>query len=811
VGVDPRASYRVQLHAGFDFDAAAGIVDYLARLGVSHLYSSPILQAAPGSMHGYDVVDPTVVNVELGGEAGRSRLVKKLADHGLGYVLDIVPNHMSTASSNPWWWDLLRLGPESPTASFFDIDWSPPETRLRGRVLLPVLGDHVGRVVESGDLRLEGEILRYFDRELPVRPGSESIGSLQTLLDHQHYRLAWWRAGSDDLNYRRFFDIDDLVGIRVERDEVFEATHARILEWVAEGSVDGLRVDHPDGLRRPARYLERLREAAPEAWIVVEKILEPGETLRPWPVDGTTGYDFGERVGALFVDASAEPAFTALQGELTGDRRGWEAVVDESKRDVLRSVLRADVRRIARRFLEVCEAHPRWRDFTEPRLTDAIVELLVAFDVYRSYVDEDGRPDPADSRVIARALEAARSARPELGGELFDFIGGVLLGELDEEVTPKPTVEARMQLQQLTGPVMAKGVEDTALYRHLRFVALNEVGGAPDRFGLESARPFHAECRRIQSHWPRTMLGLSSHDSKRSEDVRARLYVLSEMPERWGACVRRWISRNGSHRRGPELPDRGTEYLIYQTLVGAWPISLDRALAYFEKAAREAKRRTSWTEPDPAYDEALAAFVKSLYCDEAFVGELEALVEEIREPGRVNSLAQKLLQLTTPGVPDLYQGSELWDLSLVDPDNRRPVDYALRRRLLEELSDLDPEQIWARVDEGLPKLWIVSRALASRAERPEAFGPRGAYEPLDASGSAADHVVAFVRGGEILAVAPRLVLGLRRRGGFGDTTLDLPAGRWRDVFTGDRHDAGTVALTELLGRLPLALLIKEET
>lgn len=805
--IEPRASYRLQLHADFDLDEAAGIVDYLARLGISHVYTSPCLQAMPGSLHGYDVVDPTRVSPELGGEAGRTRLCAALEASGLGLLVDIVPNHMAASSANPWWWDVLAQGARSPFARFFDIDWDPPEPRLRGRILLPVLGDHIGREIESGDLRQSGDEIAYYDHRFPLRRDAGRDGDLLALLERQHYRLAWWRSAAHDQSYRRFFDIDTLVGLRVEDPEVFAATHERILAWVEEGSVDGLRVDHPDGLRRPAEYLERLRVAAPEAWILVEKILEHDETLRPsWPVDGTTGYEFVARVGSLFVDASTEKAWTELYHELTGEPVDYDAVVERAKRDVLTRVLAADVRRVTHRFIAVCEAHPHWRDFTRPLLAEAITEVVVAFDVYRSYVAEDGALEEVDLAVITRAVARARSRRPDLDADLFSFVASVLLGEIKGPVAR----EARMQLQQLTGPATAKGIEDTTFYRYLRFVALNEVGGAPDRFGLAQLGEFHEWAGSIQQHWPRTMLALSTHDTKRSEDVRARLYVLSEMPERWAATLREWTRRHESYRRGPARPDRNTEYLLYQTLVGAAPLSRERALAYMEKASREAKVHTSWTDPDPEYDEALRAFVESLYDDARFGAELEALVGDLVEPGRITSLAQKLVQLTAPGVPDVYQGSELWDLSLVDPDNRRPVDYALRRRLLDELPGLDTADIASRNEAGLPKLWVIRQALALRRAQPAAYGPGGRYRPLYATGSAADHVVAFVRGEEAITVVPRLVFGLSERGGFQETRIELPPGRWRDVLSGRSHPGGEVGMDTLLESFPVALLAKEE-
>jgi len=806
--IEPRASYRVQLRDDFGFAAAAGIVDYLAELGVSHLYSSPCLQAVPGSTHGYDVVDPERVSAGLGGESGRKRLCEALDREGLGQLLDIVPNHMATHAANRWWWDVLAKGVKSPHARFFDIDWDPPEARLRGRILLPVLGDHIGREIASGALRRAESEVVYHEHRFPIRSDLVGETDLQALLDAQHYRLARWHMAEHDLNYRRFFDIDTLVGIRVEDPEVFATTHAKIRDWLSDGSIDGLRVDHPDGMRRPAEYLERLRRVAPRAWILVEKILAADEPLRAWPVDGTTGYDFIQRVGALFVDASTEAAWTGLYHELTGEPAAYDAVVDRAKRDVLAALLASDVRRVADRFVAVCESHPNWRDFTRARLTDAITETVVAFDVYRSYAVEDGEPDEADAGVIARATDRAKRRRPDLEVDLFELVRAVLLGELEGPEAG----EARVQLQQLTVSATAKGVEDTAFYRYLRFAALNEVGGAPDRFGDADVSGFHDWASGIQTRWPRTMLSLSTHDSKRSEDVRARLHALSEMPEQWTTLVRRWMARHERHRRAEDRPDRNMEYLLYQMLVGAAPISRERAVAYMEKASREAKVHTSWRDPDPDYDAALRRFVEALYDDEPFLTELAALVRDLEGPGRVTSLAQKLVQLTAPGVPDLYQGTELWNLRLVDPDNRVPIDFERRRRMLAELRGIDVAKLSAleEDDQGWSKLWLVHRALGLRQRRPAAFGPDGAYRPLYATGTAADHVIAFVRRDEIITIVPRLAVGLAKRGGFRDTRLELPAGRWLDVLCDRTYASGPAEVGELLSAFPVALLAREE-
>jgi (1->4)-alpha-D-glucan 1-alpha-D-glucosylmutase len=809
----PRATYRVQLTPGFGFDAAGAIADYLAALGVSHLYASPYLQAAPGSAHGYDVVDPGRPNEELGGEVGHRRLCGALAAAGLGQVLDIVPNHMAAVPQNRWWWDVLEHGRASPYADHFDIDWDPPEPRLRGRVLVPILGDHYGRALEAGELRLVREgaapTVRYHDHALPVAAGSLDAASagdlepdaLDALLQRQHYRVAFWRTAAQDLNYRRFFDITTMIALRAERPEVFRDTHRRVLQWVAEGLVDGLRVDHPDGLRDPAGYLRRLAEASGGRWIVVEKILEPGERLPDdWPVAGTSGYDFLNVVNALLVDPAGERPLTELYVELTGRDPDYGALVLARKRRALEELLGADLNRLAARFVAVCERHRRHRDHTRPELREAVREAIAELGVYRTYVvPEEGRVALADEAYVRHAIAAAAARRPDLEDALA-FLGDLLL----LRVPGAGAAEADLvtAFQQLSGPAMAKGVEDSAFYAYNRLVSLNEVGGDPGRFGI-TVDEFHRACAEAQERWPTAMLASSTHDTKRSEDVRARISLLSEIPEAWGAAARRWMARNEVHKRDG-MPDRDMEYLLYQTLVGAWPLTRERALAYAGKAAREAKTHTSWLDPDAAYEAALAHFVASLLDDGGFAEELRAFVEPLVGPGRVSSLAATLIRLTAPGVPDIYQGNELWDLSLVDPDNRRPVDFDLRRRLLAELDGLGPEQALERADEGVPKLLVVQRALALRARRPDAFGPDADYAPLPVVGEHADRVVAFARSGAAVTVVPRLVLGLRA--GWQGTWVELPAGRWRNTLTGEEGEGGKRELAGLLARFPVALL-----
>ena len=797
----PRATYRVQLHAGFTLDDAASIVPYLDELGISHLYTSPLLQAAPGSTHGYDVVDHGRVNDELGGAAAFRRLTDALRAHDMGLVLDAVPNHMAISGElNRQWWDVLELGQASRYATWFDVDLTA------GQVLLPVLaadGGDVVRLVRDG----ERVVVEHAGRRFPLDPGTLASDApdewlahlnadadrLAALLARQHYRLVSWLAARDRLNYRRFFDINDLIGLRVEDEDVFAETHRLMLGWVGEGLVHGLRIDHPDGLHDPAGYLARLRAAAPDAWIVVEKILGADERLpRDWRVDGTTGYGFANLATGLLVDPGGEPGMSATWARVADAGPAWESIVTEARLEALTTALGSDVNRLAERFAALGGASP-------DHARDVLREVAARLPVYRTYVTAAPHHVTAeDGRLIEAAVSGARAARPDLDPELFERLGRILRLEVDDDRAG----ELAMRFQQLTPAAMAKGVEDTAFYRHHRLLALNEVGGDPGRFGTSPAA-FHRAMEDAQASWPTTMLALSTHDTKRSADVRARLALLSEDPDAWRETAERLHRASAAHRTGDDQPTDADAYLFVQTIVGAWPIDANRAAAYLEKASREARLHTSWTDPNPAYDAALAHFVHGVLADPAFVDLVEATVAPLVDPGRRAALAQLALQLTAPGVPDVYQGSELWDLSLVDPDNRRPVDYALRRRLLAEGQRLSPEEAWARRDEGLAKLWLIRRALELRARREAAFGASSTYEPLDAHGELADAVVAFVRGGDVVTVVPRL----RRRVeevGWESTGIQLPVGRWT-ALDGADHD-GSVKLTELLAPFPVAIL-----
>ncbi|MGW4153830.1 malto-oligosyltrehalose synthase [Micromonospora chersina] len=752
----PRSTYRVQVRPGFDLDATAGLTGYLADLGVTHLYSAPLLTATPGSQHGYDVVDHRAVNPELGGEGGRQRLVRALRAAGLGLVVDIVPNHAGVArpAANPAWWDVLRRGRSSAYADWFDIDWD------RGRLLLPVLADTPDAL---DDLKVVDGELRYHEHRFPIADGTGD-GAPREVHDRQHYELVNWRRGDTELTYRRFFAVSDLAGLRVEDPEVFRATHAEILRWAAAGDLDGIRVDHPDGLRDPAGHLARLRAAAPGAWLVVEKILEYGEELPDWPVDGTTGYDALAAACGLFVDPDAEADFTALDGRVTGRHTSWEDLTHDTKLAAATRLLAAELNRLAALVPELPAEQVR----------AALAELAACFPVYRGY-------PPEGTRHLAAARAEAGRRRPDLTAVL-------------DAVTARlrdPDHELAARFPQLSGAVMAKGVEDTAYYRWSRFVALNEVGGSPAHFGVAPAE-FHRFAAARQVRWPASMTTLSTHDTKRGEDVRARLAVLSELPGRWAERVADWMSR-------APLADPAFAHLLWQTAVGAWPIERERLHAYAEKAAREASASTSWADPDPAFEHELHALVDRMYDDPELHAQLTAFADEITPAGWSNSLGQKLVQLAMPGVPDTYQGTELWENSLVDPDNRRPVDFAVRRDLL---ARLDAGWRPAVAADGAAKLLVVSRTLRLRRDRPELFT---GYRPVPAHGPAGAHAVAFDRGGAV-AVATRLPLRLARSGGWGDTTLAISGNSVTDVFTGRVYSGSELLMHDLLSTYPVALL-----
>jgi (1->4)-alpha-D-glucan 1-alpha-D-glucosylmutase len=817
-----RSTYRVQLHAGFGFDDLAAIAPYLAELGVSHVYCSPYLKAGRGSTHGYDVLAHDQINDELGGPAGHERMCAALDAAGLGQILDIVPNHMAISSpENRWWWDVLKNGQSSRFASFFDIDWDPPESKLRRTILMPILGDHYGRVLKRNELTvrmLDGDpVIAYYDNLAPLSPASvekflgdaddgaiarvnSDVDALHELLEAQHYRLAYWRTASTELDYRRFFDINTLVALRQEEPHVFDATHELVLGLVRRGNVHGLRVDHVDGLRDPGGYLAKLRHEIGDGYLIVEKILEPGEELPPaWPVEGTTGYDFLNLAAGLFVDAEAEAALTKTYSEFTSEAAGYEDMVVDKKLLVESELLASDVERLVSLFVDVCEATRDYRDYTRVDLRDVLREALAAFPVYRTYVTAASAATPSDEGYVDAALGLVAERRPDIDGDLLGLLRDVLL----MRHAGAAATELSLRFQQTSGPVMAKGVEDTTFYNFNRLVSLNEVGGHPGSIGT-SLDEWHSANEKAQARRPLAMLATSTHDTKRSEDVRARINLLSEIPEEWALAVARWSAINERHRRDG-MPDRNVEYLLYQTLVGAWPIDVERVVQYVEKASKEAKAHTSWITPNPDYDAALRDFVEGALADRVFVADLEDFVAALVEPGRVSALAQLLLKLTAPGIPDVYQGTELWSSSLVDPDNRRPVDYDERRSLLAEIASLSLSEAWARAESGAPKLLLLWRALKLRNEHPDWFDAGSSYARLHARGDKADHVVAYVRAGSVVAIAPRLVLGVG--GDWGDTTIELPPGRWDDALGGAGSWFGAVRVSDVLGA-PVALLAK---
>ena len=943
----PRSTYRLQFNAGFTFRDAAEVVPYLAALGVSDLYASPYLQARPGSMHGYDIVDHASLNVEIGTEADHGRLTAALREQGMGHLLDIVPNHMGIAAgANGWWTDVLEHGPSSPYAAFFDIDWQPRKPELEGRVLIPVLGDQYGRVLERGELVLahhDGRFfLDYFETRFPVAPAptaavlrlaverldgvldeehpdrmelesvatalerlparrrtdpdsvaerrrertvtqrrlsalyresaevraaldeavrvfngtpgdAASFDRLDALLDDQAYRLAFWRVAAEEINYRRFFDINELAGVRVEVPRVFHETHRLILRLVKEGHVTGLRIDHPDGLYDPRGYLRDLQaetagiDAERPFYVVVEKILTgPEELAEAWPVAGTVGYEFLNRVNGLFVARENEAAVTGVYRAFTDEEIRFADLAYAKKRLILRTALVSELTVLATLLNRISETNRRSRDFTYGSLLDALREIIACFPVYRTYIDAvAGRVSDRDREYVERAVRAAKRRNRGTSGEIYDFLRDVLLLRWPEPLGEAARTEYAlfvMKFQQLTGPVMAKGVEDTSFYIYNRLVSLNEVGGEPGHFGTQPAE-LHAFLADRAARWPYALSSSSTHDTKRSEDVRARINVLSEVPDLWSERVNAWAGFNARHLRredGEPVPSANDEYLLYQTLVGAWPLGtrddqahqelVGRIQRYMEKATREAKTHTSWINPDPVYDEGLKDFVADVLRpgDNAFLEDLAAFQPLVARMGMVNALAQTLVKLAAPGVPDVYQGQEVWDFSLVDPDNRRPVDFAMRRGMMEAL-DARAEEVdgvslarelvdgW---EDGRIKMHVTRAALRLRAAYPGVFGG-GGYVPLAAEGDASAHLFAFARTAEdaaVIAVVPRLAATLMRGRGFalpdaeawrGTRIPLLPAlrGRYRNVLTGEEIDAReSLDAADVLASFPVALL-----
>ncbi|MBV9662246.1 MAG: malto-oligosyltrehalose synthase [Acidimicrobiales bacterium] len=880
-GAPRRATYRLQLRGEFGFEQAATIVPYLDTLGISDLYLSPILQAAAGSTHGYDVVDHSRLSAELGGPTGLDHLAEVARGRALGLTVDIVPNHMAIdGQANRWWWDVLENGPASPYASYFDIDWQMPEPA----VLVPVLADRYGRALERREVKVRrdgGSFLTvYGDHELPLSPRSqddflaraaemvesaplrvvaEAFGalpharitdavavmirhqdkeqlrdSLATLCDsepkvasaidqelerinqdpdeldrllrRQNYRLAYWRVGREELDYRRFFNIETLVGLRAEEEQVFADTHELVARLVREGKVSGLRVDHVDGLRDPEGYLQRLRRLVPASYVAVEKILHPGEHLREeWPVQGTTGYDFIARVANVLVDQTGEELVSKCYANLTGESALYSEVARKAKLQIMTEELAPEMDRLARLLQGICENHRRQRDRTRREVHEALRAVLASFPLYRTYVQPDRARREEDVDHVRAAIQDAREAAPETDPELLEFIGELVLLDWPGQAE----AEFAQTLPQVSAPVMAKGVEDTAFYRYNRLVSLNEVGGDPGVFGTPLA-DFHAATAESAQRAPESMLALATHDTKRSPDVRARISLLSEIAAEWEAEATSWMTMTDGHASSAG-PDYNIRYLLFQTLVGAWPISRDRLLGYMEKAAKEAKVYTSWTDPDADYDYSLRKFVSDVLDDEVFVSRLEGFLhdQQIVEMGRATSLVQTTLLLTCPGIPDVYQGTETWDHSLVDPDNRRLVDFSRLE------SELQAGQAWegdalSRHGPADPaKVWLTGRLLDHRRRHPQMYS-NGVYLELPVSGGAAPQLIAFSRG-SVLVLAGR---HLRRlAGNWGDTRVELPPGRWHPLVGPEGPAAGgdwpgdsAVPVSVLLGHGPLAVL-----
>jgi (1->4)-alpha-D-glucan 1-alpha-D-glucosylmutase len=763
--MEPAATYRLQLTTHFTLTDAAELTDYLFELGVGAVYLSPLLKATAGSTHGYDVVDHGVIDPDRGGEAGLAALATACRRAGLQLVVDIVPNHMGVAdpAQNAAWWDLLQYGREAGHAGWFDVDWSYGS----GRIMIPVLGDDFDA---TRDLAVVDGELRYYEHRYPIAPGTYSVGDAPaTVHDRQHYELVSFRRADIELNYRRFFAVTDLAGLRVEDERVYEATHEQILRWPADYGVGGIRIDHPDGLVDPGGYLDRLAAAAPGAWIIVEKITGPGEQLPvAWPVAGMTGYDALAEVNGLLVDPAAEGTLSQLYQDLTGDDRDYEQHIADGKRLVATTILQAEVRRLARLVPEVSDA------------IAALTELVIAFPVYRSYL-------PLGSEHLDHAVEVATKRRPELAAAIES-----LLPRLSD-----PSDELCARFQQVTGAVMAKGVEDTAYYRYTRLISLNEVGGNPGLLGSRIA-DFHAAQQRRAAASPAGMTTLSTHDTKRGEDIRARIAVLAELPAEWDEVATRLLEL-------APIPNRAFGYLLWQTFVATGLIDRSRMHAYAEKAMREAAEGTGWTDPEPDFEAAVHAAVDAAYDRPEVRALIAAFAERIEPFGWSNSLAQKLIQLTMPGVPDVYQGSELWEDSLVDPDNRRPVDFDARRRALRRVAD--PATAPPGVDASAnAKLWLTTKALHARRDRPELFT---GYTPLVVDGPAQDYLVGYDRGGAI-TLATRLPVGVAAAGGWVDSVITLPPGSYRDALTG-RVFRGDLVLAEVFSEYPVALLLTEES
>jgi (1->4)-alpha-D-glucan 1-alpha-D-glucosylmutase len=944
----PASTYRLQFNRGFTYADASAIVPYLHALGISHVYASPLLRARAGSSHGYDIVDHNSFNPEIGDLDAFDGFVASLRRHDMGLILDIVPNHMDVGGDNDWWQDVLEHGEASPYASFFDIDWHPVKPGLRHKVLLPVLGDHYGNVLERGELALALDAeagvfgVRYYEHRFPLDPrsygqifaialpalqrelgaqsdtasaiavlgeafrglppvaardagsrreaaaagkrqlaalcqrdaaalaclmatvaringdcGVADCGALHRLLEAQPYRLAYWRVAADEINYRRFFDINELACVRMENPAVFESTHRLVRRLVARGSVDGLRIDHIDGLSDPLAYCERLQQALAEdlatprdedgaaCYLLVEKILASHEQLPDnWPIAGTTGYEVAQLLNGLFVAPDSETLLSRQYRRFTGQRQAFDDIVYECKKIVIFHALSSELTVLANLVNEIAQADPHTRDFTYHGLREALAELVARFPVYRTYL-AGGEAEAQDRRYVHWALSQAKKHSRAADTQIFDFIAGLLLSAAGDRV-------ARFvaRFQQYTAPVTAKAVEDTACYVYNRLTALNEVGASPSLYGV-SPHAFHNAVQQRSQAWPDAMVSTSTHDAKRSEDVRTRIDVLSEMPEEWRRHVARWSRVNRARKRlvgDLPAPSRNDEYFIYQTLIGVWPLQdaapagfQERIQAYVIKAVKEAKVNTSWLNPDAAYEAAVEHFVAALLRNpgrNAFLADFVPFQRAVARFGMLNSLSQTLLKLGLPGVPDTYQGNEVWTFSLVDPDNRRAVDYRRREAMLQDLQSRCRErthhgalldEMLAELGDGRAKLYLSWRALRLRREM-RGFFRAADYVGLSASGARADHLVAFARrheGQSVICAAGRWYSRLTRDldqlpcgESWSDTWLPLPGGReaqrFRELLSGRTivsralDDGHGLDAAELFAHWPVALLRQED-
>ncbi|WP_097061320.1 malto-oligosyltrehalose synthase [Salinibacterium xinjiangense] len=764
----PISTYRLQVRAGFDLNTAADLVDYLQLLGVDWVYLSPLLAAEHGSDHGYDVIDHSIIDPARGGASGLDALSAAAHGRGMGVLVDIVPNHVGVASpaTNPWWWDLLKRGTASRYAEAFDVDWDFGN----GRIRIPVLGDE-----ESPEFSIVDGQLAYYDQRFPIAEGTADDGvDARTVHHRQHYELVNWRRADSELNYRRFFAVNSLAGIRVEVPWVFDESHAEIVRWFDEKLVDGLRVDHPDGVLDPGAYLDDLARATGSAYVLVEKILEGSERMPThWQAAGTTGYDALGDIDRVLVDPAGRHRLDRLDASIDdAPKQPWPDLIHDTKRAIADGILRSEILRIARMLADETDA------LSTGEADDALAEIAACFPVYRSYL-------PYGLEHLEQAVSDARHRRPDLD-DAFD----VLLPLLSDPSNP-----AAQRLQQTTGMVMAKGVEDTAFYRYSRLASLTEVGGDPSEFSIDLDE-FHSRQEKRHAVFPASLTTLSTHDTKRGEDVRARIDVLSEIPSEWRSTLT-------SLRELAPLGDGPLENLLWESIVGTWPASRERLHAYAEKAAREAGNSTAWAAPDEDFEARMHALVDSAFDNPRVAGIVATIVERVSPPGWSNSLAAKLIQLTAPGVPDVYQGSELWETSLVDPDNRRDVDFVQRRALLTAIDGGEHPPIDST---GAAKLLVTSAALRLRRDHPGLFTR---YAPMSAIGEAAEHLVAFDRGGAV-TLATRLPVRLEARGGWGSTTVLLPQRPIVDLITGVEYEGGELEVGVLLARYPVALLATRE-